>query len=96
MEAAEFPYDAQWTDIDVMASFLDFTYDNENFNALPDLISSLHSEGKRYVNIIDPAISSTQPAGKYPAYDDGAKRKIFIKQYQSEDFLIGKVVGPWN
>ena len=63
MDDANFPVDTQWTDIDVMRSHLDYTYDNGSFYGLPDLVRSFHSEGKHYVNIIDPGISSTQPAG---------------------------------
>ncbi|CAF4315042.1 unnamed protein product, partial [Rotaria sordida] len=44
MHDAEFPYDAQWTDIDAMSSHLDFTYDQTHFNGLPDLVHSLQSE----------------------------------------------------
>jgi alpha-glucosidase (family GH31 glycosyl hydrolase) len=91
MQDAEFPYDAQWTDIDTMASHLDFTYDNRTFHGLPDLVRTLQSEGLHYVNIIDPGISSTQPAGSYPAYDDGIKRGIFINKSDSNVPIIGQV-----
>ncbi len=91
MHDADFPYDVQWTDIDVMSSHLDFTYDNKSFHGLPDLVSTLHSNGQHYVNIIDPGISSTQPAGSYPPYDDGLKRGIFITKFNSTDPIIGQV-----
>jgi lysosomal alpha-glucosidase len=91
MHDANFPYDVQWTDIDVMASHLDFTYDNKSFNGLPELIRGLKSQGKHYVNIIDPGISSTQPAGSYPPYDEGIKRGIFIKKFNSTEPIIGRV-----
>jgi lysosomal alpha-glucosidase len=91
MHDADFPYDVQWTDIDVMASYLDFTYSNKSFHGLPDLVRDLHSEGKHYVNIIDPGISSTQPPGTYLPYDEGIRRGIFIKKFNSNDPIIGKV-----
>jgi len=91
MHNAEFPYDVQWTDIDAMSSHLDFTYDETNFNGLPDLVHSLQSEGKHYVNIIDPGISSTQPSGSYPPYDNGLKRSIFMTKFNSTEPIIGKV-----
>jgi alpha-glucosidase (family GH31 glycosyl hydrolase) len=91
MHDADFPYDVQWTDIDAMSAHLDFTYDNKSFHGLPDLVHTLQSEGKHYVNIIDPGISSTQPAGSYPAYDEGIRRGIFIKKFNSSDPIIGKV-----
>jgi lysosomal alpha-glucosidase len=91
MHDANFPYDVQWTDIDTMANHLDFTYDNNTFNGLPDLVRGLQSGGQHYVNIIDPGISSTQPAGSYPAYDEGIKQGVFIKKFNSNDPIIGQV-----
>jgi alpha-glucosidase (family GH31 glycosyl hydrolase) len=91
MRDAEFPYDVQWTDIDVMQSFLDYTYDNNRFHGLPELVHTLHSEGKHYVNIIDPGISSNQSPGTYPPFDDGLKRGIFITKFNSTDPIIGQV-----
>jgi len=91
MHDAEFPYDVQWTDIDAMSYNLDFTYDQTNFNGLPDLVRSLQSDGKHYVNIIDPGISITQPPGTYPPYDDGLKRAIFMTKFNSTEPIIGKV-----
>ena len=91
MHDADFPYDVQWTDIDVMSNHLDFTYDNISFNGFPELIKGLRSQGKHYVNIIDPGISSTQPAGSYAPFDEGLKRGIFIKKYNSTDPIIGRV-----
>ena len=92
MQKADFPLDVQWTDIDAMSSNLDFTYDQTNFNGLPDLVHSLQSEGKHYVNIIDCGISSTQPSGTYLPYDDGLKRGIFITKFNSTEPIIGQVI----
>jgi lysosomal alpha-glucosidase len=91
MHDADFPYDVQWTDIDAMSSHLDFTYSNNSFQGLPELVRGLQSDGMHYVNIIDPGISSTQPAGSYPPYDDGIKRGIFIKKFNSSEPIIGRV-----
>ncbi len=91
MQDADFPYDVQWTDIDTMSAHLDFTYDNTSFHGLPELIHGLQSQGKHYVNIIDPGISSTQPNGTYPAYDEGLKRGIFIKKFSSTEPISGVV-----
>ncbi len=92
MHDANFPYDVQWTDIDAMESHLDFTYSNNSFHGLPDLVRGIQSGGQHYVNIIDPGISSTQPAGSYPAYDEGIKQGIFIKKADSNDPIIGRVI----
>jgi lysosomal alpha-glucosidase len=91
MQDADFPLDVQWTDIDAMSSLLDFTYDNKSFHGLPNLVRALQSDGKHYVNIIDPGISSTQPAGSYAPYDEGIKRGIFITKYNSTEPIIGQV-----
>jgi lysosomal alpha-glucosidase len=92
MQDAEFPLDVQWTDIDAMSSFLDFTYDEKNFHDLPELIRALQADGMHYVNIIDPGISSTQPAGSYLPYDDGVKQGIFMTKFNSTELIIGKVI----
>lgn len=94
MHDADFPYDVQWTDIDVMSHTLDFTYDTKNFHGLPELVRSLQANGKHYVNIIDPAISSTQPAGSYAPYDEGLSRGVFIKKYNSTEPISGEVSLP--
>lgn len=91
MDGANFPYDVQWTDIDAMSEYRDFTYDEIDFQTLPDLVRMLQSSGKRYVNIIDPGISSTQTPGNYSPYDEGIKRDIFMKKFNSTDLIIGKV-----
>ena len=63
----------------------------QSFHGLPELVRTLQYQGKHYVNIIDPGISSTQPAGSYPPYDEGLKRGIFIKKFDSDDPIIGEV-----
>ncbi|CAF2591307.1 unnamed protein product [Rotaria sp. Silwood2] len=90
MHDADFPYDVQWTDTDTMLYNLDFTYDDVNFHGLPELVNGLQSDGKHYVNAIDAGISSTQPAGSYFPYDDGMKRDIFVKQFNSSEPISGK------
>lgn len=91
MDRAAFPYDVQWTDIDAMSEHLDFTYDEVNFKGLPELVRLLQLSGKHYVNIIDPAISSTQTPGKYPPYDEGVEQGIFMRKFNSTDLIIGTV-----
>lgn len=91
MDRAGFPYDVQWTDIDAMSKHLDFTYDEVNFDRLPDLVRLLQTSGKHYVNIIDPAISSTQTSEEYPPYDDGVAQGIFMKKFNSTDLIVGEV-----
>lgn len=90
MHDIDFPYDVQWTDIDAMQSYLSFTFDKKNFEGLPQLVKELKSDGKHYVTIIDPGISSNQPNGTYPPFDDGIKQKIFIRVNDTEP-IIGRV-----
>ncbi|KAM9856764.1 lysosomal alpha-glucosidase [Aulostomus maculatus] len=84
------PQDVQWNDIDYMDRFLDFTFDPTNFATLPDVVKDLHAHYQRYVMILDPGISSTQPEGSYWPYDEGLKRGVFIKDANGNT-LIGKV-----
>jgi alpha-glucosidase (family GH31 glycosyl hydrolase) len=91
MHDADFPYDVQWTDIDAMQSDLDFTYDKKRFHDLPDLVRALQLDGKRYVNIIDAGISSTQPNGTYPPYDVGIEQHIFVRRVDGDEPIHGKV-----
>lgn len=35
--------------------------------------------GMHHVIILDPGVSSREPKGTYPPYDDGLKKGIFIK-----------------
>ncbi|XP_041085570.1 lysosomal alpha-glucosidase [Polyodon spathula] len=84
------PQDAQWNDIDYMDGFRDFTTEPENFATLPEMVKDLHDHGQRYVMILDPGISSTQPSGSYWPFDEGLKRGIFINDSDGNT-LIGKV-----
>ncbi|XP_048349411.1 lysosomal alpha-glucosidase-like [Sphaerodactylus townsendi] len=90
MRNYQIPHDVQWNDIDYMDSYRDFTTDAKNFDTLPHLVEDLHKHGQRYVMILDPGISSTNPPGSYWPYDEGVKRGIFINTTQGKP-LIGKV-----
>uniref|UniRef100_H3CS37 Alpha glucosidase 2 n=1 Tax=Tetraodon nigroviridis TaxID=99883 RepID=H3CS37_TETNG len=83
------PQDVQWNDIDYMDRKLDFTLDS-NFSSLPDMIADLHAHHQRYVLILDPGISSTQPEGSYWPYEDGMKRDVFIRDWEG-NVILGKV-----
>ncbi|KAM6939968.1 lysosomal alpha-glucosidase [Xenentodon cancila] len=84
------PQDVQWNDIDYMDRFMDFTFDSTKFGTLPDLVKDLHAHNQKYVIIIDPGISSTQPEGSYWPFDEGLKRGVFIKDSEGKT-LNGKV-----
>ncbi|KNC45946.1 acid alpha glucosidase [Thecamonas trahens ATCC 50062] len=95
MRAAGLPQDVQWNDIDYMDRWLDFTTDPVAYPAadMAAFIDELHAVGQRYVPIIDPGISYTQPAGSYPPYDDGVADDVFIKASPQADhtYAQGKV-----
>ncbi|XP_048221049.1 lysosomal alpha-glucosidase [Perognathus longimembris pacificus] len=90
MTQARFPLDVQWNDLDYMDARRDFTFNKEGFADFPDMVAALHRGGRRYVMIVDPAISSGGPAGSYRPYDEGLRRGVFITNATRQP-LIGKV-----
>jgi lysosomal alpha-glucosidase len=71
-----------------MSSEKDWTYDLDRYSKLPEIVQDLHVNGQHYINIIDPAISTTIG---YEPYDTGLKYDIFIKEFNSSKPLVGKV-----
>jgi alpha-glucosidase (family GH31 glycosyl hydrolase) len=51
------PLDVQWSDIDYLDRYRDFTFDPVKFNNLSGFVQDLHSKGMRYIPIIDAGIS---------------------------------------
>ncbi|KGL75080.1 Lysosomal alpha-glucosidase, partial [Tinamus guttatus] len=90
MRNYQIPQDAQWNDIDYMDGYRDFTFDPEKFASLPSLVEDLHKHGQRYVMILDPGISSTNPQGSYWPFDEGLRQGLFINTTQGQP-LIGQV-----
>ena len=92
--AAGIPLDVKWVDIDYMKDHNDFTVDSEgNFKGLKELAQRIQSEGRRFVPILDPAVSASEPRGSYPPYDEGIEMDIFIRNEDGSHF-IGKVWNP--
>ncbi|RWS07042.1 lysosomal alpha-glucosidase-like protein, partial [Dinothrombium tinctorium] len=89
---AKIPLDVQWSDIDYMKDFNDFTYDKNNFAGLPQFINNLHKIGMHFVPILDPGVSGGEPPNTYPPFEDGIKMNIFIK-HSNGKVLVGRV---WN
>ncbi|NXY72640.1 LYAG glucosidase, partial [Glareola pratincola] len=90
MRNYQIPQDAQWNDIDYMDGYRDFTFDPQKFASLPSLVEDLHKHGQRYVMILDPGISSTNPHGSYWPFDEGLRRGLFLNTTQGQP-LIGQV-----
>uniref|UniRef100_A0A2K6NW22 Lysosomal alpha-glucosidase n=1 Tax=Rhinopithecus roxellana TaxID=61622 RepID=A0A2K6NW22_RHIRO len=82
--------DVQWNDLDYMDSRRDFTFNKDGFRDFPAMVQELHQGGRRYVMIVDPAISSSGPAGSYRPYDEGLRRGVFITNETGQP-LIGQV-----
>ncbi len=80
-----------WSDIDYMKDYRNFIYDDEvAYKGLPDFINSLHTQGMRYVPLIDAGTSARPlPIDNYTQYQDGLQKDVFLK-IQGETF-IGQV-----
>ncbi|KAG0425104.1 hypothetical protein HPB47_027705 [Ixodes persulcatus] len=86
---AQIPLDVQWNDIDYMERRNGFTYDNVSFHGLPEFVDQLHSSGRHYVMIFDPAMSGSELPGTYPPFDMGMDMDIFVKN-ESGGVVYGK------
>ena len=87
---AGIPFDVQWGDIDYMDRRLDFTVAPEDFRGLDEFVDELHEAGMKFVPILDPAISSGEPAGSYPPFDEGDSLDVWVKD-SSGQALVGQV-----
>ena len=82
------PLDTQWTDIDYMKVYEDFTFDDNNFNGLPDFITDLHSKNMKFISIIDAGVAKRDD---YPMYTDGVEQDVFIKSGKGDEASVGQV-----
>lgn len=89
---ADIPIDVQWHDIDYMKHYLDFTYDPIRFEGLPEFVEDLHAHGRHYIAMISPGVSNIEENNTYPAYDEGKRLDLFIKDTNGK-YIEGKV---WN
>ncbi|XP_023592691.1 probable maltase-glucoamylase 2 [Trichechus manatus latirostris] len=89
--AAGIPYDVQYSDIDYMDGYKDFTYDNRTFYGLPEFAKELHSNGQKYVIVMNPGIANHSG---YKPYDDGKTKRIWV--YQNDVFAVGKGYPGWT
>ncbi len=86
----QLPLDVQWTDIDYMNAYKDFTYDPDNFGNLPAVLDQIHGVGVKFVPIIDMGVA-IRPGQNYTAYDDGVKKNVFLKIGDNNEDFIGNV-----
>ena len=79
------PLDTQWSDIDYLLDYRDFSYDPDRYKGLPEFIDDLHSKGMNWIPILDSGVA--QRVGMdYHAYDTAADKDVFIKDYKGEVF----------
>lgn len=68
----------QWSDIDYMQDYRDFTFDPVRYEGLPYFVEDLHLKGMHYVPIIDAGIAM-RSKDVYLSYDQGKELDIFMK-----------------
>jgi alpha-D-xyloside xylohydrolase len=88
--SAGIPLDTQWMDIDYMEAYRDFTTDSINFPLVETqkFVTQLHTDGMKFVPIIDPGIMVYE---NYPAYTNGLKEGIFVKDITGSGYYLGQV-----
>jgi alpha-glucosidase (family GH31 glycosyl hydrolase) len=67
----------RYGDIDYFRQQLDFTWDPIRFKGLPEYVDWLHTQGMKFITILDPAIDSEEP--NYDVFSEGQKADIWIK-----------------
>ncbi|CAF4158178.1 unnamed protein product [Rotaria sp. Silwood2] len=77
------PLDVMYGDIDYFRKQLDFTWDPIRFNGLPEYVNWLHTQGMRFITILDPAIDSEEP--NYDVFTEGQRDDIWVKWPQNKN-----------
>ncbi|ETV78512.1 hypothetical protein H257_08029 [Aphanomyces astaci] len=90
MRAADVPQDAQWTDIDVLDGYFDFTWDNTTFPHMDSFVQhDLHAFDVHFVPIVDAGIGLSRPTD--PAYVDGLDQRVFMADESNSSLEVGRV-----
>ncbi|KAL1935041.1 hypothetical protein VTP01DRAFT_4181 [Rhizomucor pusillus] len=86
---ANIPLETAWIDIDYMDRRKDFTFDPVNFpeDRMIALSKSLHSNGQKFVTMVDPALSTNT---SYKPYEIGHEMDVFLKNNDGTEF-VGQV-----
>jgi len=82
------PLDVVYGDIDYFRKQLDFTYDKKRFKGLPEYIHWLHTQGMKFITILDPAIDSEEP--NYSVFTEGEKNNVWIKWPQRKNLQFNE------
>ncbi|KAJ3452729.1 acid alpha glucosidase relate [Anaeramoeba flamelloides] len=82
----QIPLDTQWTDIDTMDNYKDFTFNPTTFpkTEFKEFTDSLHAQHKHYIPIIDPGIKIES---NYFAYELGNELDIWVKNSAGAPFF---------
>jgi alpha-glucosidase (family GH31 glycosyl hydrolase) len=84
-EAADLPLDTQWSDIDYLDKYRDFTYDSQgNYAGLKDFVDELHGKNMKYIPIIDAGLAYRND---YDQFKEGQDKDVFIKSPNGETFV---------
>nr|WP_302597887.1 glycoside hydrolase family 31 protein [uncultured Cellulosilyticum sp.] len=103
----DIPCDTLYLDIDYMAGYRVFTWDNERFPNPEAMIKRLNEMGFKVVTIIDPGVKADE---KYDVYQEGLEKDYFAKDPEGEvyhnevwpgdavypDFLNSKTRNWWG
>ena len=84
------PLDTQWSDIDYLDNYKDFTYDKMKFGDLPTFVQNLTKDNMHFIPIVDLGIAKVK-SGNYSAYDDGVANDVFLKTGDGKENFVGQV-----
>ncbi|MFV0388617.1 MAG: TIM-barrel domain-containing protein [Pyrinomonadaceae bacterium] len=78
------PLDAIYFDIDYMAGYRVFTWDNQRFPNPSKLVADLRAQGIHTVLMIDPGIKKDP---NYDVYNDGIRADVFVRTKNGETLI---------
>ncbi|CAM4768266.1 unnamed protein product [Rotaria magnacalcarata] len=84
----DIPIDVLYGDIDYFRNQLDFTWDPIRFKGLPEYIDWLHTQGMKFITILDPAIDSQEP--NYDVFIEGQKADVWIKWPENKNIQFNE------
>lgn len=89
------PLDVQWSDIDYMDDYKDFTISpRDEWKDLKSVVNdTLHANNIKFIPIIDAGIAQ-RDGGNYDVYTSGKDRGVFINAYKGTDTLLTGQVWP--
>ncbi|KAJ7680118.1 glycosyl hydrolases family 31-domain-containing protein [Mycena rosella] len=92
MRDANIPLEMQWTDIDLLHAFRDFTTDPITFplDEVIEVINQLHQNSQHYISIVDAGIATqANSTDFYEPYLKGIELDVWIKNPDGTDYVHG-------